>query len=60
MNMLFKKTNRRRKIVKKLPNGVWVTITQISAEETLFPEKLAKANEMLSKSDFDPNNLPKE
>ena len=43
-------SSKKRK--KRLPPVVVVTHTFVPAEETLFPEKLKKAQEMLNKTKF--------
>jgi len=47
-----KTTNRTRKI--RTSDGTVVFIRDLAPGETMFPEKLAKANEILNKVKFDP------
>ena len=48
-----KKTSRKR-VEKKLPPVLVVTKTFHPAEETLFPEKVEKAKEIITEAGFRP------
>lgn len=54
MSVAKKKTATKR-AKKTPPKVVIVTKTYHHGEETLFPEKVAKVKDMLSKSDFRPS-----
>lgn len=49
-----KKNKTVRRAKKKLPEIIMVTKTFHSKEESLFPEKVKKAEEMLKNSDWRP------
>jgi len=52
MSLTKKHTASSKKRKKAIPPVVVVNNTILSAEETLFPEKLKKAKEILSRTKF--------
>ena len=50
--MSITKKNTIKKALTKKRSTVFVVETRIAPEETLFPEKLAMANEILRKTKF--------
>jgi hypothetical protein len=53
--LVIRKNKTRRRAKKKLPEIIMVTKTFHSKEESLFPEKVRKAEEMLANSDWRPH-----
>jgi hypothetical protein len=51
----MKKSTTRKPIKKRTPESVIVMESRIAAKDTLFPEKVAKANNMLKHTRFHPS-----
>jgi hypothetical protein len=51
---IAKKNTAKKKRKKRLAETVVVVESRIAAKDTLFPEKVAKANKILSKTKISP------
>ncbi|HEY4065080.1 MAG TPA: hypothetical protein VGM30_24415 [Puia sp.] len=47
-----KKNTTRKRLKKRTQTTIFVIETQIAAKDTSFPDKVARANEILSKTKF--------